>query len=168
MPIFLYFICGTPATAWLAKQCHVHTRDPDWWTSGCGSRTCTLNCYATGLAPHSGFFWSQGWPHSHLWLWGQVMHATSRSGLSKELELCSPSSPSFCWLGCGPVDESQGSVLDCRPAAISWRQESNKAEGIGILAPLGLLCQPRQLGLRLLGEWEINFCLVATTEISLL
>ena len=21
MPIFLYFICGTPATAWLDKQC---------------------------------------------------------------------------------------------------------------------------------------------------
>ena len=25
VPIFLYFICGTPATAWPAKQCHVHT-----------------------------------------------------------------------------------------------------------------------------------------------
>ena len=25
VPIFLYFICGTPATAWCAKRCHVHT-----------------------------------------------------------------------------------------------------------------------------------------------
>ena len=29
MPTFLYFICGTPTTAWLAKQCHVHTQDPN-------------------------------------------------------------------------------------------------------------------------------------------
>uniref|UniRef100_A0A9L0ILM9 Nuclear envelope phosphatase-regulatory subunit 1 n=1 Tax=Equus asinus TaxID=9793 RepID=A0A9L0ILM9_EQUAS len=29
MPIFLYFICGTPATAWHAKQCHVRTWDPN-------------------------------------------------------------------------------------------------------------------------------------------
>ena len=28
MPIFLYFTCGTPTTAWPAKRCHVHTRDP--------------------------------------------------------------------------------------------------------------------------------------------
>ena len=28
MPIFLYFICGTPATAWCAKRCHVRTQDP--------------------------------------------------------------------------------------------------------------------------------------------
>ena len=27
VPVFLYFICGTPTTAWLHKWCHVHTRD---------------------------------------------------------------------------------------------------------------------------------------------
>ena len=31
MPIFLCFICRTPTTARLAKQCHVHTRDPNRW-----------------------------------------------------------------------------------------------------------------------------------------
>ena len=30
VPIFLYFIRGMPA--WLAKQCHVCTRDPKWQT----------------------------------------------------------------------------------------------------------------------------------------
>ncbi|XP_070109978.1 carnitine O-palmitoyltransferase 1, muscle isoform isoform X5 [Equus przewalskii] len=29
VPIFLYFICGTPTTAWLAKRCHVRTQDPN-------------------------------------------------------------------------------------------------------------------------------------------
>ena len=28
VPILLYFICGTAVTAWLAKRCHVRTRDP--------------------------------------------------------------------------------------------------------------------------------------------
>ena len=35
VPIFLYFICGTPATAWLDKRCHVHTQDPNLRTLGC-------------------------------------------------------------------------------------------------------------------------------------
>ena len=52
MPIFLYFICGwMPATAWLSKQCHVRTWDPNWRTLGLQSRTWELNCSATGLAP---------------------------------------------------------------------------------------------------------------------
>ena len=51
MPIFLYFICGTPTTAWLAKQCHVRTQDSNQWTQGCQSGTCALNCCTTGLAP---------------------------------------------------------------------------------------------------------------------
>ena len=51
MPSFLYFICGTPATAWLAKRCHVHTLDPNWQTPGPLKRTCTLNRCATGPAP---------------------------------------------------------------------------------------------------------------------
>ena len=56
MPIFLYFICGMLATAWLAKWCHVHTRDLNWRKPGCGSRTCELNCCATGLALKSHFY----------------------------------------------------------------------------------------------------------------
>ena len=35
MPIFLHFICGKHTTAWLAKRCPVHTRVPNWWTTGC-------------------------------------------------------------------------------------------------------------------------------------
>uniref|UniRef100_A0A9L0SX71 Acylphosphatase n=2 Tax=Equus TaxID=9789 RepID=A0A9L0SX71_HORSE len=34
VPIFIYLICGTPATAWLGKWCHVHTRDPNRRTPG--------------------------------------------------------------------------------------------------------------------------------------
>ena len=34
MPIFLYFIRGTPATAWLATPCHVHTQDLNQRTPG--------------------------------------------------------------------------------------------------------------------------------------
>ena len=34
LPIFLCFICGTTTTAWLAKRCHVHTRDPNQRTPG--------------------------------------------------------------------------------------------------------------------------------------
>ena len=35
MPVFLYFICGTPTTTWRAKWCHVHTQDPNQLTLGC-------------------------------------------------------------------------------------------------------------------------------------
>src|SRR3712207_5367483 len=35
VPIFLYFICGTPTKARLAKRCYVHTRDPNQRTPGC-------------------------------------------------------------------------------------------------------------------------------------
>uniref|UniRef100_A0A9L0T0A2 Solute carrier family 51 member A n=1 Tax=Equus caballus TaxID=9796 RepID=A0A9L0T0A2_HORSE len=34
MPISLYFICGTPATAWLDERCHVRTRDPNMANPG--------------------------------------------------------------------------------------------------------------------------------------
>ena len=34
VPIFLYFICGTPTTAWHAKQFHVRIWDPNQQTSG--------------------------------------------------------------------------------------------------------------------------------------
>ena len=39
-----------PATAWLAKWCHVHTQDPNQQTLGHRSRTCILNRCATGWA----------------------------------------------------------------------------------------------------------------------
>ena len=52
MPIFLYFICGTPTTARLAKWCHARTQDLNWQTSGRQSGTCKLNHCATGLGPH--------------------------------------------------------------------------------------------------------------------
>lgn len=61
MPLFLYFICGTPTTAWQAKRCHVHTWDPNWQTPGRQSGTCTLNRCTTGLAPTLGIFTDWQW-----------------------------------------------------------------------------------------------------------
>ena len=56
MPIFLYFICGTPATAWLfAKRCHVCTWDLNRPTPGRRSRACELNHCATRPAPEDSF-----------------------------------------------------------------------------------------------------------------
>ena len=57
MPIFLYFICGMPARAWLAKRCHVRTWDLNGRTPGCRSGTCALNRCATGRPPNSGFLY---------------------------------------------------------------------------------------------------------------
>ena len=54
MPFFFYFLCGTPATAWLAKRCHVCAWDPNQRTLGCWSRTCALNSWAARAA-HSCF-----------------------------------------------------------------------------------------------------------------
>ena len=51
MPVFLYFLCGTPTTAWLAKWCHVRTWDPNLRTPGCRSGTCAFNRCTTGPAP---------------------------------------------------------------------------------------------------------------------
>ena len=56
MPIFLYFICGTPTTAWLAERCHVCTWDSNQWTPDLRSGTCALNCCDTRLAPEIFFF----------------------------------------------------------------------------------------------------------------
>ena len=47
LPIFLYFICGTSATAWLAQRCHVCPWDPNRRTPGRPSRTCAFTCCAT-------------------------------------------------------------------------------------------------------------------------
>ena len=44
MPIFLYFICGTPASARLDKRCHVLTQDLKQRTPGHRSGTFELNC----------------------------------------------------------------------------------------------------------------------------
>uniref|UniRef100_A0A9L0RUI1 Transmembrane protein 79 n=1 Tax=Equus caballus TaxID=9796 RepID=A0A9L0RUI1_HORSE len=57
MPIFLCFIHETSTTAWLAKRCHVRTRDTNLRTPGHQSRTCTLNRCATRPAP--GVFLSE-------------------------------------------------------------------------------------------------------------
>ena len=56
VPIFLYFICGTPATAWLAER----TQDPNQRTPGRQSEMCELNCGATGPAPSSDIFTKPG------------------------------------------------------------------------------------------------------------
>uniref|UniRef100_A0A9L0SE50 COX assembly mitochondrial protein n=1 Tax=Equus caballus TaxID=9796 RepID=A0A9L0SE50_HORSE len=55
VPIFLYFIYGTPTTAWLDKRCHVRTRDLNRRTPGRQSGTCKLNHCATGWAPNQAF-----------------------------------------------------------------------------------------------------------------
>ena len=55
MPIFLYFICGIPATAWLAKRCHVGTLDLNQQTLGRQSGMCALNRCATAPAPSAHF-----------------------------------------------------------------------------------------------------------------
>ena len=56
MPIFLYFICGMHATAWLDKRCRVRTWDSNWWTPGCWSGMCTLNCCTTRMALSRDFY----------------------------------------------------------------------------------------------------------------
>ena len=48
----LHFICGTLATAWLSKRCHVPTWDPNRWTLGCWSGMCEPNRCTTGPAPN--------------------------------------------------------------------------------------------------------------------
>ena len=53
MPIFLYVICGTPTTAWCAKQCHVCTQDPNRRTLSRRSGTSEFNHCDTGPAPQS-------------------------------------------------------------------------------------------------------------------
>ena len=57
VPIFLYFICGMPATAWLGKQCI--DPHPGSELANHGSGTCELNCCATRLAPEQSFFLPQ-------------------------------------------------------------------------------------------------------------
>ena len=48
VPIFLYFIPGTPTTAWLDKRCHVRTQDLNQQTLGRQSRTCAPLCHQAG------------------------------------------------------------------------------------------------------------------------
>ena len=61
MPIFLYFICGTPTTAWLAKRCHVRTRDPNQRTGAAEVERANLTC-ATGPAPKTITFYQKDSP----------------------------------------------------------------------------------------------------------
>ena len=56
MPIFLYFVCGRPTTAWLAKRCHVHTQDLNRRTPGRRSGTWELKHCATRPAPRLTLF----------------------------------------------------------------------------------------------------------------
>ena len=58
VPILLYFMCGMPTTAWLAKWCHVHTQDPKRRTPGRQSAMCELNHCATGWLQFWSFKWS--------------------------------------------------------------------------------------------------------------
>ena len=51
VPIFLYLICGTSATAWLDKWCVGRHLGSERATPRHGSRMCELNRCATGLAP---------------------------------------------------------------------------------------------------------------------
>ena len=88
-PIFLYFIRGTPTTAWRAKRCHVRTRDPNRRTLGRWSGTCALNCCATGPAPHHWCFLMTG---SGVDLHGPV-HSLQPSFCCDRLFLVGPSFP---------------------------------------------------------------------------
>ena len=65
MPIFLYFVCGTPTTGWCVKRCHVRTRDLNQWTPGSRSRTCALKRCATGLVPLTGLWWDRAHDTQH-------------------------------------------------------------------------------------------------------
>ena len=55
VPIFLYFLCGMPTTAWLDELCHVRTGDLNRQTPGRQRGTCELNRCATGPAPQFCF-----------------------------------------------------------------------------------------------------------------
>ena len=48
-------MCGTPAIAWLDKQCQLCTRDLNQRSPGCRSRAYELNSYTTGPARPSTF-----------------------------------------------------------------------------------------------------------------
>ena len=65
VPILLCFLCGMPTTAWLAKRCHVRTRDPNWRTLCRRSRTCELKRCATGPAPGPYFIIDLSFIHSY-------------------------------------------------------------------------------------------------------
>ena len=50
VPVFLYFICGTPVTAWLDKRCVYLCLGSEPANLRCRSRTCELNHYTMGPA----------------------------------------------------------------------------------------------------------------------
>ena len=70
MPIFLYFICGTLTTAWLAKQCHVRTRDLNQGPLGAEAEHVHLTAAPTSWPPDVNIFeWDLekgGWVHQEL------------------------------------------------------------------------------------------------------
>src|SRR3712207_5546967 len=55
VPIFLYFICGMPATARLDKQCHVCTWDPNQQTRVAKAERAHLTAAPLGW-PQVAFF----------------------------------------------------------------------------------------------------------------
>ena len=46
-------------SAWRAEWCHVCSQDLNWQTPDHWSRTCELNCSATGPAPSRIFWWGE-------------------------------------------------------------------------------------------------------------
>ena len=82
MPIILYFIYGTPATAWHATRCHVCTRDPNQQTPGpLRSRTCKLNHCTTGPAPSpNSFKWHLQPSTTRLQLWAPTCFLLTSKG----------------------------------------------------------------------------------------
>ena len=86
MPIFLYFICRMPATAWLSKWCHVHNRDLNPWTTSYRSGTCTLNHCATGLAPRKSleYYEKLDLRREKEWKWNSGCHSGENIDLASE------------------------------------------------------------------------------------
>ena len=48
LPIFFYFICGMPATAWCGEWCISPPRDLNWWTLGAKVEHVNLTAMPAG------------------------------------------------------------------------------------------------------------------------
>ena len=65
MPIFLYFICGMPATSWLDKQCVGLCLGSKLATPGSWSGAREINHYATRPSPKL-HFWDKNYVYANL------------------------------------------------------------------------------------------------------
>ena len=143
MPIFLYFLCGTPATAWLAKWCHVRTWDPNWQTPCRRNGTCALNLVPLGQSPRklasnggiTGPGESPGVETGDLRAYG-----TSVSHYEVPGAPCCPSHLGFQY----------GAMKECWTGNEIWvpTQLCNGILGKSLISPLGpsfLICQMRLL-----------------------